>query len=135
MNALTAGLLTPVVDLITGQIIHAGTNGDATKIVARANALLAINTAITDINSGNSAAGMTALGAALSTANLQPGEAIALQNLMSVLSSQLGLLQTVLGSTILGQSQTMILNNVLAAGSAVAQAEIAKYGTPTAAAK
>jgi hypothetical protein len=130
MNALTAGLLTPVVNLITGQIIHAGTGGDATKIVARAQALLAINAAITDINAGNSAAGMTALSAALNTSNLQPGEAIALYNLMQVLGNQLGLLQGVLGSTVLGITEGAILTNVLAAGSAVAQAEIAKAGAP-----
>lgn len=131
-TALTVNLLTPIVDLITGQIIRSGTGGDPAKIVARAKALLAINTALADLSSGNSAAGMTALSAALTTADLQPGEAIALQNLMSVLGNQLGLLQNVLGSTVLGTTADVILNNVLAAGANVAQAEIDKAGKPAA---
>jgi hypothetical protein len=132
MNVLTAGLLTPVIDIVVGLIIQANTGGVAAKIVSRANALLAINTALTEINTGNTVVGMSALTSALSSPDLNPGEAMAIQNLMSVLATQLGLLQTVLGSTVLGAAATMIFNNVLAAGSAVATAEIAKYGTPAA---
>jgi hypothetical protein len=125
-------LIAPLIDIITGKIIEAGTGGVAAKIVARAQELIAVNTALNEINSG-STAGLPALQAAFNTTALSPGEALALQSLFASLSTQISLLTTIAGSTLLGQANTVILDSVLATATTTAQAYVTKYGTPAAA--
>lgn len=122
-------LIAPLIDIITGKIIESGTSGDATKIVARATELIAVNTALAEINSGNTA-GLPALQAAFTTTALSPGEALALQSLLASLSSQVSLLTNIAGSTLLGQAATEIFDSVLATATATAQAYVKKYSTP-----
>jgi hypothetical protein len=118
-------LLTPLISILTGKIIEAGTGGDHTKIVARATELVAINTALVEINTGNTS-GLPALQVAFNTTALSPGEALALQSLLASLSNQVALLTTIAGSTLIGQANTQIFDSVLAAATATAQAYISK---------
>jgi hypothetical protein len=128
-------LLTPLIDFIVGKIIESGTGGDATKIVARATELIAINTALTQINAGNSA-GVTALQAALNTQALSPGEGLALSSLFATLGTQLAAIQSVAGATLLGTANTAIADAILGAATTTAQAYVTKYTpAPAAAAK
>ena len=128
--ALNASILiAPLVSIITGKIIEAGANGDATKMVAKATELIAINKALTDINSG-SATGLVELQTAFNTSSLSPGEALALQSLFAALSNQIALLTSIAGSTLLGQANTAILDSVLATATTVAQTYVAKYSVP-----
>lgn len=119
-------LITPLIDIITGKIIEAGTSMVPTKLVARANELIAINTALTAINAG-STTGLPALQAAFNTQSLTPGEALALQSLFAALSKQISILTEVAGSTLIGQGATVIMDSILAAASSVAQAYVTKY--------
>lgn len=122
-------LIAPLIDILTGKIIEAGTGGDHAKIVARATELIAINTALVEINAGNTA-GLPALQAAFNTTSLSPGEALALQSLLASLSSQISLLTNVAGSTLLGQAASQIFDSVLATATTTAQAYIVKYSAP-----
>lgn len=125
-------LITPLIEFVTGKIIEAGTKMTPANLVARAEELIAVNTALTEINAGN-AAGLPALQAAFSTTALAPGEALALQSLFAALSNQVSLLTSVAGSTLLGQGVSDVMNSVLATATATAQAYVAKYSTPAAA--
>lgn len=121
-------LIVPLVDIITGKIIEAGTSMVPAKLIARAEELIAINTALTEINSG-SVTGLPALQAAFNTVALSPGEALALQSLFASLSSQISLLSVISGSTLIGQASTVVLDSILATATATAQAYITKYGS------
>jgi hypothetical protein len=129
MNINASILIAPLVDIITGKIIEAGTSMVPAKLVARAQELIAVNTALTEINSG-SVAGLPALQAAFNTTALSPGEALALQSLFASLSTQLSLLTTIAGSTLLGQSSTIILDAILTTATATARAYVTKYSGP-----
>ena len=122
-------LLTPLIDFITGKIIESGANGVAATLVARAQELIAINTALLQINAGNSA-GITALQSALNTSALSPGEGLALSSLFATLGNQLAAIQSVAGATLLGTAGTAIADAILNAATAAAQAYVTKY-TPT----
>ena len=87
-------LIAPLIDILTGKIIEAGTGGDHTKILARANELIAVNNALVEINAGNTA-GLPALQAAFTTTALSPGEALALQSLLASLSTQISVLTNI----------------------------------------
>lgn len=132
MSLKASFLIAPLVDIITGKVIEAGTSGDAAKINARAQELVAINGAILAINSGD-ATGLAKLQAALNTVALSPGEALALQSLLAAVSNQLALLSTIAGSTLVGEAATEVLDVVLTAANTVAQAYIAKYPAAAAA--
>lgn len=119
-------LIAPLIDILTGKIIEAGTSGDHAKILARANELIAVNTALVEINAGNTA-GLPALQAAFSTTALSPGEALALQSLLASLSTQVSVLTNIAGSTLLGQASTEIFDSILAVATATAQAYVKKY--------
>jgi hypothetical protein len=123
-------LIAPLIDILTGKIIEAGTGGDHAKMVARADELIAINNALVEINAGD-AAGLPALQAAFVTTALSPGEALALQSLLASLSTQISILTNIAGSTLLGQASTVIFDSVLATATATAQAYAKKYA-PTA---
>lgn len=125
-------LIAPLIDLLVGKVIEAGTGMVPAKIAARAEELIAINTAILAINSGDPT-GLASLQAALSTTALDPGEALALQSLLASVSTQLSLLSNIAGSTLIGQASTVILDSVLGTATTAAQAYVAKYGTPAAA--
>ncbi len=132
--SLTATLLiAPLIDILTGKVIEAGTGGDAAKIVARAKELIAINAALAEINSGNGL-GLAELQAALTTTALAPGESLALQSLFGSVANQISLLTNIAGSTLVGQGATLVLDNVLATATAAAQAYVAKYSPAPAAA-
>jgi hypothetical protein len=122
-------LIAPLISILTGKIIEAGTNGDGSKMLARANELIAINTALTQINTGN-AAGLPALQAAFNTTSLTPGESLALQSLFGGLANQIALLTSVAGSTLVGQANTVIFDSILQTATTTAQAYVTKYGTP-----
>jgi hypothetical protein len=126
-------LITPLIDFIVDKVIQASTGGDTTKQLARAQELLAINNAITLIDQGNPA-GTTALANALITGALSPGEGLALQSLLAIIGNQLALVNTLAGGTLLGGTAEAIVTSILAAGSAVAQGYVTKYGAPTPAA-
>ena len=119
-------LITPLIDFVTGKIIEAGTKMVPAALVSRAQELIAVNTALTEINQGNPA-GLPALQAAFSTTALAPGEALALQSLFASLSNQVALLTNVSGSTLLGQGISDVMTSVLATATTTAQAYVAKY--------
>jgi hypothetical protein len=119
--------ISPFVSILTGKIILAGTADSPAKIVARAEEIIAINTAIVEINSGNSA-GVTALQSALTTTTLDPGVALALQSLFAGIANQLSILSNLAGSTLLGQANTVILDSILTIATTAAQAYVQKYG-------
>lgn len=125
-------LITPLIDFVTGKIIEAGTGMDHAKLVSRAEELILVNTALTEINSGN-VAGLPALQAAFNTTALSPGEALALQSLFAALSNQVALLTNIAGSTLLGQASSEVMTSILATATTTAQAYVTKYGTPAAA--
>jgi hypothetical protein len=128
--SLNASLLVgPLVDFITGKIIEAGTGGDATKIVARAKELIAINTAFLKVNAGD-VTGLPELQQAFGTTALSPGESLALQSFFASLGSQVALLTNVAGSTLIGQSATVVLDSILNSATVVAQAYVTKDGAP-----
>lgn len=119
----------PLIDLLTGAIIQMGTNGDAAKLVGRANELISINSAMTKINNGDQS-GITDLQAALNTTSLSPGEGLALQSLLATIAKQVAAIQAVVGSTLLGTVNTTIMNGILSVATACAQAYVAKYSPP-----
>jgi hypothetical protein len=122
-------LIAPLIDILTGKIIEAGTAMDPTKLVARAQELIAVNSAIAQINAG-STAGLPALQQALSAGvALSPGESLALQSLFASLSTQIALLTNIAGSTLLGLTNTVIFDSVLSTATTAAQAYVTKYGT------
>ena len=126
-------LITPFIDFVVGKIIEAGTGMDPAKITARATELIAINTALTEINTGN-VAGLPALQQALTqNTALGVGEGLALQSLSAAIANQIALVTNIAGSTLLGQANTQVMDSILATGTATAQAYVAKYGTPAAA--
>lgn len=124
-------LITPFVQFIVDKVIQAGTSGDTAKQVARAQELLAINNAITLIDQGD-AGGAAALANALVTGALTPGEGLALQSLLAIIGNQLALMNTLVGGTLLGGAAETIVTSILAAGDAVAQGYVTKYGAPAA---
>lgn len=125
-------LIAPLIDILTGKVIEAGTAMDPAKLVARANELIAVNTSLTEINAGNTA-GLPALQAALNVGTaLSPGESLALQSLFAGLANQISLLTSIAGSTLLGQANTMIFDSILQTATTAAQAYVTKYGTPAA---
>lgn len=126
-------LIAPLVDIIVGKIIEAGSNKDPVKMVARAEELIAINGAFLKINSGDGT-GLADLQAALDTKALSPGEALALQSLLASVSNQLALLSSIAGSMLVGQANTAILDSILATGTTAAEAYMAKYSAAASAA-
>lgn len=126
-------LITPFIQFVTGKVIEAGTSGDAAKINARATELIAINTALVQINTGN-VAGLPALQAALtSNTALGVGEGLALQSLSAAIANQIALVTSIAGSTLIGQAATDVMDSILAVGTATAQVYIAKNPAPAAA--
>jgi hypothetical protein len=104
-----------LLDEIVGKILASGTGGDKTKIAARATEALEIVTGFNEILNGDPADGVNQITAAVSGAsNLQPYEAMAIQNLAALAAQQLALVQGVAGGTILGQAATAIAGNVIA---------------------
>jgi hypothetical protein len=125
-------LIAPLIDLIAGGIIQSGTGGDGPKIIARATELIAINTALQQVNAGN-VAGLPALQQALQTTALSPAETLALQSVLAALANQVALLTSIAGSTLLGQAATTVFDSILTTATTAAQAYITKY-TPASAA-
>jgi hypothetical protein len=115
-------LQSAAVELLTGLVVRANAGGDKTKEAARAGEIIAIVTALQQINSGATAAGLAALQTALQTTALDPSESLAIQNIFSFLATQIAALQSVGSATLLGQLQTAVLNNVAAAVIATCQA-------------
>jgi hypothetical protein len=118
-------------EALTGLIITGGQNGNAANIVKRATTALAIVAAFNAINSGNAAAGIAAIQAALSNANMDPGVNLALQGLFSIGSQMLALNANIAaGLPLVGTTIEAVVTNISAGVTAAANAEIAKYGTP-----
>lgn len=105
----------PLVILVTGAFIRANTGGDKVKEAARAAEVAAIANALKQVNDGATTAGLAALQAALQTKVADPAESLALQSLISSLAPQFAALQATLGGTVLGQVQTLVFNNIIAA--------------------
>jgi hypothetical protein len=118
-----------IASAITGEIISGGQNGNAANIV------LQVATAFQQLSAGNAAPGVQALSAALSSSELDPGVALAVQGVFGIAGQQSALISAI-NSAIPGLSAvpTAIIANVTAGIVAAANAEIAKYGTPAAAA-
>jgi hypothetical protein len=133
MNLVIAPLETIAAEGLTGLLISAGAKGVPAAIVKRANAILAVVTSVTAINSGNTVAGLSQLSTALATSDLDPGEALALQGVVTQIATQASLLNNVLGSTILGTAGTAIYANIATGVTNACNAEIKKYGSPAAA--
>jgi hypothetical protein len=112
------------VDLVVALIVNAGTGGDKTKKAARAQAVLSVVTALQAVNAGNVAGGLADLTAAIQSQNLDPGVALAVQQLLSVASTQLTALAQVGGATVVGQIDSAIAGNLLAAAVTACQAYI-----------
>jgi hypothetical protein len=134
MSFNAAILIAPLIDFITGKIIEANAGGDPAKIVGRATELIAINTALSDLNQGNTN-GIAGLQAALISTSLSPGEGLALQSLFATIGNQVALLSSVSGGTLLGQAATAIADNILATATTCAQAYVTKYSAAPVAAK
>jgi hypothetical protein len=128
MSLPIAPLETIAAEGLTGLFISAGAKGDATKIVARANGVLAIISAITQINNGNTVTGLTGLSSVLTSASLDPGEALALQGLITVIANQAALINTVVGGTVLGTVLSAVYINISNGITSAANAELTKYG-------
>lgn len=139
MSLNTTLLIVPLVDFITGKIIEAGAKGDAAKLTARAEELIAINTALSQLNSGDSVAGLAALQSALNTTAMTPGEGLALQSLFASIGNQVALINTVAGGTLLGtavgSAATAIASVILSTATSCAKAYVTKYSAPVAAAQ
>ena len=120
MNSNIPFLLKLNTDLIVGAIIR---NSDAAKQVARAKAVVAINVALTQINSGDVQNGLVALDAALegNAGVLDPAEAAAVQTAIQWITTKLVALQGLTSGTILGSLQTDVFNQVVTEATAVAQ--------------
>jgi hypothetical protein len=125
-------LITPLIDFVTGKIVEAGTKMDPAKLVARAQELIAVNTALIAINAGDPN-GLPELQAAFTTTALAPGEALALQSLFAALSNQVALVISIKNSTVLGAEASNVMGAVLATATSTAQAYVVKYSqTPAA---
>lgn len=115
------------VEFLVSLIIKANTGGDRTKEAARATEGLAIISALSQIVGGDVANGTMALQAAFDTATaMDPGEALALQSLVSWSSIRLSALLSVVGSTVAGELAVSITNNVLAAATKACDAYLPK---------
>lgn len=112
--------------LLVVLIVTPGTGGDATKKAAKAQALLNVISALQAIQAGNAAAGLAALATALSSADLDPGVGLLVQEIVSVAATQLTALLAVAGQTIAGQIDETIAANVLAAMATACQAYLPK---------
>ena len=122
-------LVAPLVDFVTGKIIEANANNVPATLVSRAQEIIALNAAVTAINNGDPN-GLAALQSALVTTALSPGESLALASLTASLGKQVALIGSIEGGTILGSVVTAQVTAILATGTAVAQAYVAKYSTP-----
>lgn len=121
-TVLTLAFITPLVQFVTSKVIEAGTAGDKAKQYARAQELIAVNTALTAIDAGDPAGTALLAGALSGQTALSPGEAVALQSLLAVVGNQLALLNKVAGGTLLGGEAEQIVTTILAAGTQVAKA-------------
>ena len=133
MSLVIAPLETIAAEGLTGLLISAGANGVVATKAKRATAILAIVTAITQINSGSTVTGLSALTAALGTTDLDPGEALALQGLVTQLANQASLLNSVVGGTLLGTVATAVYANIATGITSACQAEISAGATAAAA--
>lgn len=125
-----APLETIAAEGLTGLLIKAGAKGVATAIVKRAKAILNVVTAVSAIDSGDTVNGLTSLSSALATSDLDPGEALALQGVITQIATQASLLNSVLKSTLTGEIASTVYANIATGVEAACKAEIAKYGTP-----
>lgn len=114
---------------ITGLFIAAGAKGIAATIVKRATATLAIVTAVTQVATGTTVQGLNAISTALSSTDLDPGEALALQGVITTIANQAALMNSVLGGSLLGVVGQAVYANISAGIIATCNAEIAKYGS------
>lgn len=122
-----------VAETLTTWAIVGGQKGNAAAITARANAALAVASTIGSLASGNVTAAATALQAAVTTAGLEPGFALALQSLLGIVSAQAQAIQTAASAIPLaGEVLSAIDNNIVAGMTAAANAELAKYAQKTA---
>lgn len=101
------------IDLVVALVVNANAHGDATKKSARASEILAISTALTQVNGGDTVAGLAALEAALNSKALDPGEALALQHFTQFVAVQASAAAQLGGGTLLGQLDSAVLANVL----------------------
>lgn len=129
-----APLETIAAEGLTGLLISAGAKGVPATMVKRADAILNVVTAVSEIDTGNTVAGLTALSSALATSDLDPGEALALQGVITQIATQASLLNNLLKATVAGQLGSTIYANIATGVTNACKAEIAKYGTPAPAA-
>ncbi|HEY1900760.1 MAG TPA: hypothetical protein VGG49_13310 [Steroidobacteraceae bacterium] len=124
MNTNTPFLIKIGTDLIVGAIIRAGTSGDKTKQGARAQEVIVINAALTQLNNGDVTDGLASLEAATNTTALDPSEAAALVSAVGFISSKAAALQNLESGTAIGVVATQIAGQVLTEATTVAQAYV-----------
>jgi hypothetical protein len=123
-------LATAVIGFIVGKYIESA--GAVANQLARAQSLLKIASALIEVNSGNTTQGVTDLQTAVS--NLvatvkDPAGALALNELLAVADTQIG----ILANTFIGKLQGLTANLIVTQIAAVAQYYVQSL-TPTAAA-
>jgi hypothetical protein len=133
MSLSISPLETIAAEGLTGLIISAGAKGVAATIVKRATAVLAIVTAISQVGSGSTVTGLSALNSALASSDLDPGEALALQGVLTQVANQASLFNSVAGGSLAGVLASAVYANIAAGVTSACNAEIAKYGAPAAA--
>jgi hypothetical protein len=120
------------ITLVVALLVDSGSGGDPAKKAAKAQAYLGVVQALQQIQAGNDAAGIAALALAIQSQNLDPGVALAVQELLSVVSAELTAVQAIADSTIAGQIDTAIAGNLLAAVATALQAYIPPAPAPAA---
>jgi hypothetical protein len=125
MSLTFAPLETIAAEGLTGLLISAGAKGVVATKAKRATAILAIVGAITQISSGNTVTGLQSLTGALGSSDLDPGEALALQGLVTQLANQASLVNSIVGGTVAGTLAMAIYANIAAGITAACNAEIA----------
>lgn len=118
-------------DLLVGIEIRSGANGDAAKMAANATLTVAVANAILQAGSGDVTGALAAIDAAVSSPNMDPAKAAALQTIIAWIGTKAAAVQQLASGTLLDSAVTQILN--AAATEAIAVAK--KYLPAPAAAK
>lgn len=121
-------ILNIAVELVVGAIIKKG--GTPAAEAQRAQTVLAVNAALTEVVNGDTTAGLGALQTALApSATTDPATAAEIQTAISFITLKLGAVQNLAGGTLLGTLNTQLFGQVVSAANSVAQAYISAAGT------
>ena len=119
-NVNTPFLIKLNTDLIVGAIIRNA--GDAAAQAKKAQEIVAVGAALTQINNGDVTNGLQALDAALApAAAADPAKAAAIQTAIAWVATKASALQQIAAGTLLGSLQTDLLNDSIAEATSLAQ--------------